>query len=101
MLMTFVLKWLVCGRLQPGAYPLWSRTYLRWWFQYQLLRATLGDINQFLADTCAMSWFYTLLGARIGKRVRFNCQTPICEPDLLVIGDDVLVGRKAFIYGSG
>ena len=92
-LMEFVLaiagKWLVAGRLQPGAYPLWGMTYFRWWLADRLVEAAPTYL---LAGSSLYSWWLRLLGARIGHDVVIGSMT-LRAPDLLAIGDNVSIGN--------
>jgi acetyltransferase-like isoleucine patch superfamily enzyme len=93
------LKWLICGKLRPGDSPLWGGKYLRWWFGHQLLETALPHITPLIAETSLLPMLYRLLGANIGKGVHLGTE-PILDPDLVTIGDGVVVCRAAHIFGS-
>jgi len=92
-LMEFVLaiggKWLVAGRLQPGSYPLWGRTYFRWWLADRLMEAAPTYL---LAGSSLYAWWLRLLGAKIGSDVVIGSMT-VRVPELLRFGDNVSIGN--------
>jgi acetyltransferase-like isoleucine patch superfamily enzyme len=94
-----MLKWTICGKLQPGTSPLWGGRYLRWWFGHQLLETALPHITPLVAETSLLPALYRLLGARIGHDVQLGTE-PILEPDLVIIGDGAVVSRQVHVFGS-
>ena len=84
--LTLITKWLVLGKLKEGNYPVWSWYFLRWW----LVRLAIDRNNARLAvlkHTPLITWWYRLLGAKIGNGVVIDT-TLITEPDLVAIGDN-------------
>lgn len=83
------IKWLVIGRYKSGRYPIWSSYYLRWWFvdicRKLFLRGVWGSNEVFL------NFYYTLLGAKIGKGARISLEADVAEFDLVTIGDNAAV----------
>ena len=87
-------KWLIIGKYQPGRYPLWGTMYLRWWFVEQVIlifgkgffRDDIPIIGFYLVRL-----YYILMGATIGKNVRIHKDAKIAQPDLLTIGDNVVI----------
>jgi non-ribosomal peptide synthetase-like protein len=82
-------KWALVGRYRPAEHPLWS-TFV---WRTELLTALheyLADpmLVELLAGTPFISWFFRLLGARVGTGV-FMETTALTEFDLIDIGDDV------------
>jgi non-ribosomal peptide synthetase-like protein len=84
-------KWLILGRLRPGAYPLWGLTYYRWWLTQRLLDTV--PIH-YLGGSPLLAVYLRLLGARIGRGV-FLGSGAIDAPDCVEIGDDAGFGPDA------
>jgi non-ribosomal peptide synthetase-like protein len=82
-------KWLVAGRLEPGVYPLWGRTYFRWWLADRLVEAAPTYL---LAGSSLYAWWLRMLGAKVGHDVVIGSMT-LRTPDLLHIGDNVSIGN--------
>jgi non-ribosomal peptide synthetase-like protein len=82
-------KWLVAGRLKPGAYPLWGTTYFRWWLADRLVEAAPTYL---LAGSSLYAWWLRMLGAKVGHDVVIGSMT-LRTPDLLHIGDNVSIGN--------
>jgi len=81
-------KRLLTGRLQPGAYPLWGRTYFRWWLAGKFTE--LPDVY-LLAATPWMPLYLRALGARIGKNVLIDTVS-VAAPELLTVAAGATVG---------
>lgn len=98
--MEFVLaiggKWLVAGRLKPGAYPLWGMTYYRWWLADRLIDAAPTYL---LAGSSLYTWWLRLLGAKIGRDVVIGSMT-VRAPELLQFGDNVSIGNAVNIENA-
>jgi hypothetical protein len=88
-LVGILAKWLIVGKYKRGRYVLWGGTYLRWWTVDQLL-AICGR-GAFAWFDGGLSTYYRLLGATIGSNVSINAHTKIGEPDLIEIGDNVVL----------
>jgi non-ribosomal peptide synthetase-like protein len=92
-LMEFALaiggKWLVAGRLKPGAYPLWGLTYYRWWLADRLVESAPVYL---LAGSSLYNWWLRALGAKVGRDVVIGSMT-LRAPELLSIGDNVSIGN--------
>jgi len=82
-------KWLVASRLEPGVYPLWGRTYFRWWLADRLVEAAPTYL---LAGSSLYAWWLRMLGAKVGHDVVIGSMT-LRTPDLLHIGDNVSIGN--------
>ncbi|MEM7231831.1 MAG: amino acid adenylation domain-containing protein, partial [Planctomycetota bacterium] len=95
---TLVLKRLLIGRLQPGRYPVFGGDYLRWWFVSGLVSNTSELIESFFGGTPVYAHWFRLLGARIGKNSQIHCE--LSCPDLISIGDDVVIDREAVVQPS-
>ena len=83
------VKWLLLGRVRPGAYPLHQGFYYRKWFVDRLLHLSLDVIGP-LYSTLYLAPWYRLLGARIGKRTEVSTASFV-SPDCLEIGDESFV----------
>lgn len=90
------VKWAVIGRYKPGAYPIGSSYYLRWWFvtRYQALTATGA-----LSGTPLMSLYYRLMGAKVGKGCVIDSGLCACF-DLVDIGEGTCIGYETQLLGS-
>jgi non-ribosomal peptide synthetase-like protein len=95
-LVAVATKWLVLGRVRAGRYPLWGWYYLRWWFAQAVVAAVPVD---YLAGTPLLSFFYRLLGARIGRDVYLGTEQ-LAAFDLISIGDGASVDDDASLLGQ-
>lgn len=88
-------KWALLGRVRPGRYPLWGWFYFRWW-----LAGQIEDIvpREYFAGTPLMSWYCRLMGAKVGRNVRFHTDA-IGAYDTLSVGDDTTVGSESTLLG--
>jgi len=90
-----VLKWVVIRRYKPGEYPLWGFYYFRWWLATRV-QAVSGMV--LFEGTPIMSFFYRLMGAKVGKKCIID--TSLCGVyDLLTIGDDTCIGSRTQLLG--
>jgi non-ribosomal peptide synthetase-like protein len=87
------LKWLIIGRVKAGDYPLWGGYFFRWWLVRRILAATP---IQYIAATPLINVYFRLLGARVGRNV-FMGVDYIDAPDLVTIGDDVIISGGAVL----
>jgi non-ribosomal peptide synthetase-like protein len=88
-------KWLIVGRYRPGAYPLWSGYYLRWWV-VGLIQGLSGA--SLLVGTPLMPIYYRLMGAKVGRGCYIG--TAHCSIfDLVSIGDDTSIGGDTQLSG--
>lgn len=83
-------KWTIIGRYQEGLYPMWGWYHTRWWLVQKIV--SLSGKGLFNMNDLTRSWYYVLMGARIGKRVRL-AGASLGEWDLLDIQDDVVLDR--------
>ncbi len=79
--------------IQPGWYPLWGRTYLRFWFYSRV--AVLSPVG-LLAGTPLLPVYLRLLGAKVGKGCQLASGT-MSLPPLIQIGDGVSANAGARI----
>ena len=88
-------KWLLVGRYQPGERPLWSTFVWRNELINALHEHLVSDfIVEMLPGTPFLSWFFRLLGARIGRRVYLDT-SDLTEFDLVSIGDEAEINADA------
>lgn len=82
-------RWVI-GQPEPGRYPLWGRTYLRWWISDRL-----SDIAPayLLSGSSVLNWYLRAQGAKIGRDVVISSLT-IRVPSLLNIGDGASLGTN-------
>ena len=90
-------KWLLMGRYRPGERPLWSSFVWR----TELITAMhehLADpfLVLLLVGTPWVSWFFRLMGAKVGRRVVMET-TYLTEFDLISIGDRAVLGSECTI----
>ncbi|OLL71888.1 hypothetical protein Ae263Ps1_5075 [Pseudonocardia sp. Ae263_Ps1] len=92
-LLVAAVKWLVVGTYRPRREPLWSRFVRRSEFVTGLYEASaVPGLLTMLSGTPLLPPMLRLLGARIGRRTCVST-TYLTEFDLVVIGDDAVVGR--------
>ena len=91
-----MLRIIMWGRIKPGKYPLWSFYYCRWMMSKRVM-----DVVHFWSNSLQETWFHTVLlrmfGAKVGENVVMKSWSAIYEPDLVVIGDDVIIDVGAAI----
>ena len=92
---TVIAKWLLIGRVRRSQHPLWSsfvwRDELAWTFVESLARPWASST---MLGTPMMNVFFRAMGARIGQNVW--CETwYLDDPDLVTLGDNVVIGRSA------
>ena len=87
------LKWLLLGRVQPAAHPLWSAWASRWDFHCVSWNVLAAELAGWLDGTPWLAHLLRAAGARIGRGVLvgggFGDDLP--DPDLLEIGDGAAV----------
>ena len=85
-------KWLLIGRYRAGRTAVWSAPYLRGWMVERVVRLVPWSA---VAGTEVQLAILRLLGARIGARVHLDRGIDLYQGgwDLLVIGNDVSIGR--------
>ena len=95
-----VLRELVRGQMPPGDYALNSPAFLRWWFLVRLERLASPVYMDHMKGTALYTWWLRAQGAQVGDNVRFGQGAVVSDPDMLVLGDDALVGKGARLMGS-
>jgi non-ribosomal peptide synthetase-like protein len=90
-------KWLLVGRVRPGAIPVWSARYFRFWAAKTLVRSAPAVA---FAGTPLYNLYLRLLGARIGANaVVASRNVPAVTADLFEVGADALGMRSALAPG--
>ena len=79
----------------PGAYPVYSFTYWRWWLIRGLQDSALSRFEELGEETPLMPLLYRLLGARIGAGCVIDGK--ITDPDLVQLGSGVVLGRESTV----
>lgn len=102
-----VAKWALLGRRQPGNYDWDKSSYCQRWQLFlaiERLRRTCfagHGVLGMLTGTAYMSWYFRALGAKIGRDCAlFVSGEPslfFTEPDLLVMGDRVVVDDASLV----
>ncbi len=87
------VKWLLLGRVRPGAYPLHHSFYFRKWFVDRTMDLSLDVIGP-LYSTLYLAPWYRLLGAKIGRRAEISTASFV-SPDCLTVGDESFVADAA------
>ncbi|MGO9421628.1 Pls/PosA family non-ribosomal peptide synthetase, partial [Roseiarcus sp.] len=90
-------KWLLLGRPRPGAVPLWSLPYFRFWLARFIVRS--APANAF-AGTPLFNVFLRSLGARIGRNAVVGTALFPVAADLFSVGNDAVVARTVVANGS-
>ena len=83
------VKWLLLGRIRPGAYPLHHSFYFRKWFVDRTMDLSLDVIGP-LYSTLYLAPWYRLLGAKIGRRAEISTASFV-SADCLHVGDESFV----------
>lgn len=94
-ILSIVAKWVLIGKFKAGRYPLWGWYYLRFWIVKKLI--DLSPIG-ILSGTPFLKWYFSLMGAKIGKRV-FLGSDRIRVFDLLTIGDGSSISKESHLLG--
>lgn len=87
---------LLSAGIKPGSYPVISFTMFRWLLYSGLYNLAGHLILQLIPMSFLHSFFFRLVGAKIGKNVRINTWF-LNDAYLLEIGDNVLIGGKTDI----
>ncbi len=88
-------KWILIGKYRSGSYPLWGVYYFRWWLA-RLIRNIVPLWP--LIGTPFLSWYYRLMGAKIGKNCYFGTDE-VETYDLITIGNDTSLGAESRLLG--
>lgn len=83
-------KWTIIGRHRQGLYPMWGLYHTRWWMVQKIV--SLSGEGWFGCNDMTKRWYYTLLGAKIGKGVKLAGES-LGEWDLLDIRDGAVLTR--------
>jgi non-ribosomal peptide synthetase-like protein len=94
-LLAVSVKWTVIGRYKPGRYPVWGIYYFRWWLANRVQFLTWTELY---AGTPLMSFYFRLMGARVGKNCILDTSGGAIF-DLLTIGDDTCIGAESQLLG--
>ena len=94
-ILSILAKWILIGRFKAGRYPLWGWYYLRFWIVKKLI--DLSPIG-ILSGTPFLKWYFSLMGAKIGKRV-FLGSDRIRVFDLVSIGDGSSISKESHLLG--
>ena len=95
LLVTLGLKWIIIGRYKAGDYPLWGFYYFRIWLANSFQSAVP---LAYLAGTPLLTWYYRLLGARIGENVYLG-NDAFGAVDLVSVGDGTSIGTDTNLSG--
>eukprot|EP00929_Paragymnodinium_shiwhaense_P069349 TRINITY_DN3498_c0_g1_i1.p1 TRINITY_DN3498_c0_g1~~TRINITY_DN3498_c0_g1_i1.p1 ORF type:complete len:1217 (-),score=230.76 TRINITY_DN3498_c0_g1_i1:795-4445(-) len=92
-----IVKYLVIGRLRPGAHRVFSRDYFRWLYCRKIMEGVLGEFENYITGTPLMNMVYRCFGAKIGRGVVINTQEIFIEPELITIEDGAFVDEDSTI----
>jgi len=84
---------------KPGEFPINSWPFLRWWLLRRVLSLTNPIYMDHIQGTWLHIWWLRALGCRIGDNARILRGASIVDPEMVLIGDDAVVG-KAKLMGS-
>lgn len=91
--MSIIGKWVVIGRFREGSYPLWGFFYLRFWFVSRLMDLVPTRI---MRGTPFLTWYYRLLGAKIGRNVHMGSDRfRVC--DMISVGNNSSINADAHL----
>lgn len=96
MAITICMKWLLLGRVKPGAYKVWGWFYFRWWLVDRLQRNIFAPHHW--VGSPIISVYYRLLGAKIGRNCYIGTAN-VAAHDMLTIGDNCSIGFDARLLG--
>ncbi len=86
------LKWLLLGRVRPGAHVLWSCWCSRWDFMYVAWSLYVPWFVAPLEGTPWLTWYLRAMGMRIGRGVLLGPGfADVVDPDMITIGDGATV----------
>jgi non-ribosomal peptide synthetase-like protein len=86
---TVALSRLLLWNMQPGTYSIYSRTYIRKWLSDQLISVALVVLHPLYA-TVFVSFFFRLLGAKIGKNTEISTASNVTHT-MLEIGNESFI----------
>jgi len=86
---TVALSRLLVWGIKPGVYPIYSKTYVRKWLSDQLIAVALIVLHPIYA-TVFISFFFRLLGAKIGKNTEISTASNVTHT-MLEIGDESFI----------
>ncbi len=89
-------KWLLLGRVRPGAVPIWGFAYFRFWAAKLLVHS--APANAF-AGTPLYNAYLRLLGAKIGRNALIASRSVPVAADLFEVGDDAVISKSALMPG--
>jgi len=95
-------KYLIIGRYKAGKFEAWSSMYLRWWLVDQIMDICGRGI--FVHSNASLSFYYRILGAKIGVGAIISSEAKVREYDLLNIGAGVVIDTalvRAFAVDDG
>jgi len=92
----------IIGRYRAGKFEAWSSMYLRWWLVDQIIDICGRGI--FVHNNASLTFYYRMLGARIGVGAIISKDAVLREYDLITVGagaaiDSALV--RAFAVDEG
>ena len=96
-LVTVAAKWLLVGRLRPGAHPLWSSFVWRNELADTFVEVVAAPwFARAVAGTPLLNVWFRLMGAKIGRGVW--CETYwLPETDLVELGDGATVNQGCVV----
>jgi non-ribosomal peptide synthetase-like protein len=95
LLLCIVIKWILLGKIKPGAHKLWGWYYLRFWMVKKFIDAAPLSV---LSGTIFINIFYKLLGCKIGKNVHIGTDR-IRAFDCISIGNNTSISKESLLMG--
>ena len=95
-------KYLIIGRYRAGKFEAWSSMYLRWWLVDQIIDICGRGI--FVHNNASLTFYYRMLGAKIGVGAIISSDAKFREYDLLNIGAGAIIDPsfvRAFAVDDG
>jgi len=96
LVVTIAAKWLLLGRLRPGAYPMWGWYFTRWWIVDRLANSCQTVLTQ-LAGTPLLGWYLRAMGMRISAGARV-LSASLSDFDLISIGENSVIDEVSCLF---
>jgi len=88
-------KWIVLGRIEPGAWPVHSTMYIRKWLVDALVQSSLMVVQPIYGTIWLPPWL-RMMGARIGRRAEISTVDHL-STDLLEVGDESFIADSVSV----
>ena len=93
-----LIRFLLRIELREGDYKIGHPMFFKWFFVNALFLSVKTIFMDFMLLTPLCSFFYRLMGAKLGLHVQINSKN-VADHSLLAIGDNSVIGGNATIIG--